>query len=279
MNPESITKLTSGLFDDIKNMKDAKDYSRENHIKPDDYKKYNLSDSPNSFYSMKDNLDNSDSSDSSDNSTSLSSKKLYDYPEEYIKKYNKEYGDDLDDEFDNAEERILDDKFRKTKYELLPEVKNPLKNFYNEIINDDVFKYIKPEKKNKYAKRKLRSSDLSFEKEFNSIVNKVNKKLYKWIEDYKIFDYIIKSGKKYKIASSKNKMDTSKKPTLAKLKYLDKLIKKGKFTEQVVKKFIEKYNMTPKLISTKEINTMIKPFYEKCLIKAFERKIKYSRRG
>lgn len=258
MNPESITKLTAGLFDGIKNMKEAKNYSNETYINPKDYKKYKLN-------------EESDSSDS----LSLSTKKLYEYPKDKIDEYYEKY----DDEFDEAEERVLEDKFKKNKYELLPEVKNPLKNFYNEVINEDVLRYIKPEKKNKYAKRKIKSSSLLFEKEFNDLVNKINRKVYKWIEDYDIYDYIIKSGKKYKVASSKNKMDTSKKPTLEKLKYLDKLIRKGKFTEQVVKKFIEKNNMTPKLISKKEIDTLIKPFYKKCLIKAFERKIKYTRRG
>ena len=250
MNAESITKLTAGLFDGIKDMKDAKNYS----MKPK-------------------------------NQLNLSSDKLYEYPSDSIKEYNDKNKFDFDnmmeddDEYDEAEEKILEKKFNKEKYDLLPEVKNPLKNFYNEVINEDILKYIKPEKRNKYAKRKFQSSSLPFQTEFNHLVNKVDKKIYKWIEEFKIFDYIVKSGKKYKVASSKNKMDSSKKPTLEKLKYVDKLIKKGKFTEQVIKKFIEKNNMTPKLISAKEIDTMIKPFYEKCLIKAFKRKMKYTRRG
>ena len=84
------------------------------------------------------------------------------------------------------------------------------------------------------------------------------------------------------VSSIKNnslyKFDKSTHQTRDKLMYLDKLVKKSKFHEQVAKKFIEKYNMTPKLITSKEINTMVKPFYEKCLIKAFEKKIRLSKR-
>lgn len=255
MNAESITKLTAGLFDGVKDMKTAKNYSNDLFISPNEYKQQYQNKKPNTL--------------------ELSEDKLYDYPEEKIK----EYSDKMDDEYDEAEERELERQFKKNKYELLPEVKNPLKNFYNEVINEDVLKHIKPEKKKKYTKRKVRSSELDFDTEFNRLVNKVNRRVYKWIEDYNIYDYIIKSGKKYKIASSKAKMDKSKKPNLQKLKYLDKLIKKAKFTEQVIKKFVEKYNMTPKLISEEEMNKLIKPFYEKCLLKAFERKTKYTRRG
>ena len=259
MNAESITKLTAGLFDGIKDMKNAKNYSNDLYMKPSDYKPKK-------------------------NQLELSEDKLYEYPSDSIKEYNEKNKFDFDnldddDEYDDAEEKILEKKFNKEKYDLLPEVKNPLKNFYNEVINDDVLKYLKPEHRNKYAKRKLKSSSLPFETEFNHLVKKVDKQVYKWIEEFKIFDYIVKSGKKYKVASSKSKMDVSKKPTLEKLKFVDKLIKKGKFTEQVIKKFVEKYNITPKLISTKEIDNMIKPFYEKCLIKAFKRKMKYTRRG
>lgn len=256
MNADSITRLTAGLFDGIKDMKDAKNYSNDLYIKPDDYKKGNF-----------------EKSDTND--LSLSEKKLYEYPAELIK----EYSEKEDDEFEDAEERELDKQFKKNKYELLPEVKNPLKNFYNEVINEDVLKYVRPDKKNKYIKRKNKANSTIFEKDYDKLVNKVNKKVYKWIEDFDIFNYIIKSGKKYKVATSKSKMDISKKPTLEKLKYVDKLIRKGKFTEQVIKKFVERHNITPKNISVKEIDTMIKPFYEKCLIKAFERKIKYTRRG
>ena len=35
--------------------------------------------------------------------------------------------------------------------------------------------------------------------------------------------------------------------------------------------------MTPKFITGKEINELVKPFYEKCLIKAFEKKIRMLR--
>ena len=42
MNADSITRLTAGLFDGIKDMKDAKNYSNDLYIKPDDYKKGNF---------------------------------------------------------------------------------------------------------------------------------------------------------------------------------------------------------------------------------------------
>lgn len=245
MNPDSIDKLTAGLFDNVKNMKDAKNYSVDKY------------------------------EDANKQLAQPAKNPLFKYPAEQIK----EYKDDVEDEYDEAEEQVLDKKFEKDKYELLPEVKNPLKNFYNEVINEEALKYLKPEKRKKVVDRKMKNWDNIFDEHFAKLVNKVDRKVSKWLPKYKIFDYIVKSGKKYKVASSKSKMDKSNKSTQAKLKYVDKLIEKANFSEQVVKKFIQKNDMKAKLISEKEIDELIKPFYEKCLIKAFERKIKYTRRG
>ena len=126
--------------------------------------------------------------------------------------------------------------------------------------------------------RKSKVFDDSFTEEFDKFVKKIEKKYPSWSKSFEVFNYIVKSGNKYKVASSKKELDKSTHQTRDKLMYLDKLVKKSNFHQQVAKKFIEKYNMTPKLITSKEINEMVKPFYEKCLIKAFKKKLRLTRK-
>lgn len=265
MNPDSITKLTSGLFDNVKSMKSMNNYSYDrNATNAVPYKDLN-----------ENNFDNMNKVQMHHDIPVSEQSPLFEYPREQIK----EYSDNIEEQYDEAVEDVEDEAFRKQKYEMLPEVENPLENFYNDIINEKAIKRMEPKARKEMYKRKTISSSVSFLKEFDDFVKKVDKKQNKWLKEFRIFDYIIKSGKKYKVAADKNKMDKSDKPTTEKLRYLDKIIKKSKFSEQVCKKFIEKYNMTPKLITEREIVEMVKPFYEKCLVKAFEKKIKYARKA
>lgn len=264
MNADSITKLTEGLFDGIKSMKKADNYMAP----PRDY--------PQSENQYSDHLN--------ENNKPIYEKQYEDYLNEnnnpnYEKQYEDYLKENPEDEYDEELERVEDKAFEKNKYELLPEEKNPLRNFYNEVLNDKTLLGMSPKNRKKIQKRRMKSSTFVYTQEFDKLVNKVQKKSYKWLTEYQIYNYIVKGKKKYKVVSSTAKMDKSKAPTPEKLKFLDKLIKKADFTKQVCKKFIEKNNTSPSLITEREIDQMIKPFYKQCLIKAFEKKIKYTRRG
>lgn len=264
MNPDSITKLTAGLFDGIKNMKSVKNYS---------YDKSNDLSSKSIMDKKYDNL-NKVKMDKSIPIVSDEDSPLYKYPKKEIK----EYQDEIEQEYDNAVESVEDEEIDKSKYDLKREIKNPLQDFYNAVIEEQALKRLSPKKQDKMRNRKNKVIGESFSEEFNKFVNKIEKKYPSWSKSFEVFNYIVKSGNKYKVAASKKELDRSTHQTRDKLVYLDKLVKKSNFTEQVAKKFIEKYNMTPKLITSKEINELVKPFYEKCLIKAFEKKIRLSRR-
>ena len=264
MNPDSITKLTAGLFDGIKDMKSVKNYSYD---RSNDFSAKSIMDR------KYDNL-NKIKMDKSIPIVSDEDSPLYRYPKKEIK----EYQDEMEEEYDAAVESVENEEMEKSKYDLKREIKNPLQDFYNAVIEEKALKRLSPKKQKKMRNRKSKVFDNSFTEEFDKFVSKIEKKYPSWSKSFNVFNYIVKSGDKYKVASSKNKLDSSTRQTRDKLMYLDKLVKKSKFHEQVAKKFIEKYNMTPKLITSKEINTMVKPFYEKCLIKAFEKKIRLSKR-
>ena len=263
MNPDSITKLTAGLFDGIKNMKSVKNYS---------YDKSNDLSSKSLMDKKYDDL-NKVKMDKSISIVSDEDSPLYKYPKKEIK----EYQDEMEKEYDNAVESVEDEEMEKSKYDLKREIKNPLQDFYNAVIEEQALKRLSPKKQDKIRNRKNKVLGESFNEEFNKFVNKIEKKYPSWSKSFEVFNYIIKSGNKYKVAASKKELDRSTHQTRDKLVYLDKLVKKSNFNEQVAKKFIEKYNMTPKLITSKEINELVKPFYEKCLIKAFEKKIRLTR--
>lgn len=264
MNPDSITKLTAGLFDGIKNMKSVKNYSYD---KSNDLSAKSLMDK------KYDNL-NQVKMDKSIPIVSDEDSPLYKYPKKEIK----EYQDEMEEEYDAAVESVEDEEMEKSKYDLKREIKNPLQDFYNAVIEEHALKRLSPKKQEKMRNRKNKVIGDSFSEEFNKFVSKIEKKYPSWSKSFEVFNYIVKSGNKYKVASSKKELDKSTHQTRDKLMYLDKLVKKSNFHQQVAKKFIEKYNMTPKLITSKEINEMVKPFYEKCLIKAFEKKIRLTRK-
>ena len=264
MNPDSITKLTAGLFDGIKNMKSVKNYSYD---KSNDLSAKSLMDK------KYDNL-NQVKMDKSIPIVSDEDSPLYKYPKKEIK----EYQDEMEQEYDAAVESVEDEEMEKSKYDLKREIKNPLQDFYNAVIEEHALKRLSPKKQEKMRNRKNKVIGDSFSEEFDKFVNKIEKKYPSWSKSFEVFNYIVKSGNKYKVASSKKELDKSTHQTRDKLMYLDKLVKKSNFHQQVAKKFIEKYNMTPKLITNKEINEMVKPFYEKCLIKAFEKKIRLTRK-
>lgn len=264
MNPDSITKLTAGLFDGIKNMKSVKNYSYD---KSNDLSAKSLMDK------KYDNL-NQVKMDKSIPIVSDEDSPLYKYPKKEIK----EYQDEMEEEYDAAVESVEDEEMEKSKYDLKREIKNPLQDFYNAVIEEQALKRLSPKKQEKMRNRKNKVIGDSFSEEFDKFVSKIEKKYPSWSKSFEVFNYIVKSGNKYKVASSKKELDKSTHQTRDKLMYLDKLVKKSNFHQQVAKKFIEKYNMTPKLITSKEINEMVKPFYEKCLIKAFEKKIRLTRK-
>lgn len=264
MNPDSITKLTAGLFDGIKNMKSIKNYSYD---KSNDLSAKSLMDK------KYDNL-NQVKMDKSIPIVSDEDSPLYKYPKKEIK----EYQDEMEQEYDAAVESVEDEEMEKSKYDLKREIKNPLQDFYNAVIEEHALKRLSPKKQEKMRNRKNKVISDSFSEEFNKFVSKIEKKYPSWSKSFEVFNYIVKSGNKYKVAGSKKELDKSTHQTRDKLMYLDKLVKKSNFHQQVAKKFIEKYNMTPKLITSKEINEMVKPFYEKCLIKAFEKKIRLTRK-
>lgn len=264
MNPDSITKLTAGLFDGIKNMKSVKNYS---------YDKSNDLSAKSLMNKKYDNL-NQVKMDKSIPIVSDEDSPLYKYPKKEIK----EYQDEMEEEYDAAVESVEDEEMEKSKYDLKREIKNPLQDFYNAVIEEHALKRLSPKKQEKMRNRKNKVIGDSFSEEFNKFVSKIEKKYPSWSKSFEVFNYIVKSGNKYKVASSKKELDKSTHQTRDKLMYLDKLVKKSNFHQQVAKKFIEKYNMTPKLITSKEINEMVKPFYEKCLIKAFEKKIRLTRK-
>lgn len=264
MNPDSITKLTAGLFDGIKNMKSVKNYSYD---KSNDLSAKSLMDK------KYDDL-NKVKMDKSIPIVSDEDSPLYKYPKKEIK----EYQDEMEQEYDAAVESVEDEEMEKSKYDLKREIKNPLQDFYNAVIEEHALKRLSPKKQEKMRNRKNKVIGDSFSEEFNKFVSKIEKKYPSWSKSFEVFNYIIKSGNKYKVAGSKKELDKSIHQTRDKLMYLDKLVKKSNFHQQVAKKFIEKYNMTPKLITSKEINEMVKPFYEKCLIKAFEKKIRLTRK-
>ena len=264
MNPDSITKLTAGLFDGIKNMKSVKNYSYD---KSNDLSAKSLMDK------KYDNL-NQVKMDKSIPIVSDEDSPLYKYPKKEIK----EYQDEMEEEYDAAVESVENEEMEKSKYDLKREIKNPLQDFYNAVIEEHALKRLSPKKQEKMRNRKNKVIGDSFSEEFDKFVSKIEKKYPSWSKSFEVFNYIVKSGNKYKVASSKKELDKSTHQTRDKLMYLDKLVKKSNFHQQVAKKFIEKYNMTPKLITSKEINEMVKPFYEKCLIKAFEKKIRLTRK-
>ena len=264
MNPDSITKLTAGLFDGIKNMKSVKNYSYD---KSNDLSAKSLMDK------KYDNL-NQVKMDKSIPIVSDEDSPLYKYPKKEIK----EYQDEMEEEYDAAVESVENEEMEKSKYDLKREIKNPLQDFYNAVIEEHALKRLPLKKQEKMRNRKSKVFDNSFTEEFDKFVSKIEKKYPSWSKSFEVFNYIVKSGNKYKVAGSKKELDKSTHQTRDKLMYLDKLVKKSNFHQQVAKKFIEKYNMTPKLITSKEINEMVKPFYEKCLIKAFEKKIRLTRK-
>ena len=264
MNPDSITKLTAGLFDGIKNMKSVKNYS---------YDKSNDLSSKSLMDKKYDNL-NQVKMDKSIPIVSDEDSPLYKYPKKEIK----EYQDEMEEEYDAAVDSVENEEMEKSKYDLKREIKNPLQDFYNAVIEEHALKRLSPKKQEKMRNRKNKVIGDSFSEEFDKFVSKIEKKYPSWSKSFEVFNYIVKSGNKYKVASSKKELDKSTHQTRDKLMHLDKLVKKSNFHQQVAKKFIEKYNMTPKLITSKEINEMVKPFYEKCLIKAFEKKIRLTRK-
>ena len=101
MNPDSITKLTAGLFDGIKNMKSVKNYS---------YDKSNDLSSKSIMDKKYDDL-NKVKMDKSIPIVSDEDSPLYKYPKKEIK----EYQDEMEKEYDDAVESVEDEEMEKSK--------------------------------------------------------------------------------------------------------------------------------------------------------------------
>ena len=191
MNPDSITKLTAGLFDGIKNMKSVKNYSYD---KSNDLSAKSLMDK------KYDNL-NQVKMDKSIPIVSDEDSPLYKYPKKEIK----EYQDEMEQEYDAAVESVEDEEMEKSKYDLKREIKNPLQDFYNAVIEEHALKRLPLKKQEKMRNRKNKVIGDSFSEEFVYVRKKASKKsdivgkLYKGN-----LATIIKSGKHWTKIESGN---------------------------------------------------------------------------
>lgn len=183
-------------------------------------------------------------------------------------------GDDMIDRYDSIKEEIKDEKLNK-KYELLETPKNPLKDFYDEDFDDEVMERMEKEDIKDIMKMAEKESQYDYILHFNRLCEKINKLVNKWLEEFNCYNYIIRESGKYRSARTLKELDKSSKPDNDKQKvnYLKKMIKESYFTQQVMTKYIRKYNTNPKIISERDYKD-IKKFYEESLIKAFKKIIK-----
>src|SRR5574344_824072 len=132
----------------------------------------------------------------------------------------------MEEEYDAAVESVENEEMEKSKYDLKREIKNPLQDFYDAVIEEKALKRLSPKKQKKIRNRKNKVFDDSFTEEFDKFVKKIEKKYPSWSKSFEVFNYIVKSGDKYKVAGSKRELDKSTRQTRDKLMYLDKLVKK-----------------------------------------------------
>lgn len=201
----------------------------------------------------------------------------------------KEHKSDLYD-YDDKDEDSLDlkksdlfDKYeyykdekedKKHKYDRLNTPKNPLDDYVNEYFEDkEVIDRLSEKETKELEKEAYKESSMEYVMSFRKLVDKIEKQLYKWIPNFDCYNYIIKDGSKYRCVRSLKELDkTSSTKDNEKVKFLRKLINDSAFTDQIMTKYIRKYDTNPEFITEKDYSK-IKKFYEENIIKAFKKVI------
>jgi len=194
---------------------------------------------------------------------------MYDYKE------NNELDSlDLQDSYDKYDYLKEKQEEKEHKYDKLATPKNPLDNYVDDFFeNKEVMDELSKKDRKQIEKQAYRESSMDYVVEFRKLVDKVDKQLYKWIPKFDCYNYIIKDGNKYRCARSLKELDkASSTSDNGKIKFLRKLINESAFTDQIITKYIRKYNSNPEFITDKDI-PKIKKFYEDNIIKAFKKVI------
>lgn len=194
---------------------------------------------------------------------------MYDYKE------NNELDSlDLQDSYDKYDYLKEKQEEKEHKYDKLATPKNPLDNYVDDFFeNKEVMDELSKKDRKQIEKQAYRESSMDYVVEFRKLVDKVDKQLYKWIPKFDCYNYIIKDGNKYRCARSLKELDkASSTSDNGKIKFLRKLIDESAFTDQIITKYIRKYNSNPEFITDKDM-PKIKKFYEDNIIKAFKKVI------
>lgn len=194
---------------------------------------------------------------------------MYDYKE------NKELDSlDLQDSYDKYDYLKEKQEEKEHKYDKLATPKNPLDNYVDDFFeNKEVMDELSKKDRKQIEKQAYRESSMDYVVEFRKLVDKVDKQLYKWIPKFDCYNYIVKDGNKYRCARSLKELDkASSTSDNGKIKFLRKLINESAFTDQIITKYIRKYNSNPEFITDKDM-PKIKKFYEDNIIKAFKKVI------
>jgi len=194
---------------------------------------------------------------------------MYDYKE------NNELDSlDLQDSYDKYDYLKEKQEEKEHKYDKLATPKNPLDNYVDDFFeNKEVMDELSKKDRKQIEKQAYRESSMDYVVEFRKLVDKVDKQLYKWIPKFDCYNYIIKDGNKYRCARSLKELDkASSTSDNGKIKFLRKLINESAFTDQIITKYIRKYNSNPEFITDKDM-PKIKKFYEDNIIKAFKKVI------
>lgn len=194
---------------------------------------------------------------------------MYDYKE------NNELDSlDLQDSYDKYDYLKEKQEEKLHKYDKLATPKNPLDNYVDDFFeNKEVMDELSKKDRKQIEKQAYRESSMDYVVEFRKLVDKVDKQLYKWVPKFDCYNYIIKDGNKYRCAKSLKELDkASSTSDNGKIKFLRKLINESAFTDQIITKYIRKYNSNPEFITDKDM-PKIKKFYEDNIIKAFKKVI------
>ena len=194
---------------------------------------------------------------------------MYDYKE------NNELDSlDLQNSYDKYDYLKEKQEEKEHKYDKLATPKNPLDNYVDDFFeNKEVMDELSKKDRKQIEKQAYRESSMDYVVEFRKLVDKVDKQLYKWIPKFDCYNYIIKDGNKYRCARSLKELDkASSTSDNGKIKFLRKLINESAFTDQIITKYIRKYNSNPEFITDKDM-PKIKKFYEDNIIKAFKKVI------
>lgn len=194
---------------------------------------------------------------------------MYDYKE------NNELDSlDLQDSYDKYDYLKEKQEEKEHKYDKLATPKNPLDNYVDDFFeNKEVMDELSKKDRKQIEKQAYKESSMDYVVEFRKLVDKVDKQLYKWVPKFDCYNYIVKDGNKYRCARSLKELDkASSTSDNGKIKFLRKLIDESAFTDQIITKYIRKYNSNPEFITDKDM-PKIKKFYEDNIIKAFKKVI------